>query len=189
MSTEVLLLTRRGRVAELLDRPLWRTLVFLAGAVIAGAVGGLLWSAVTPRSTYTIRDDLAASITERGHAAVVASDVMFAVITGVLGIIIGIVGWAVLQRRGVLVTFVPPIAAFAAALMAWRLGTGVGEGNFAEQVAVARPGDVVSIDLTLRSMSALLVAPLAAVTPVMLLAAFWPEPRGDQPRGRHVADQ
>ena len=38
-------------------------------------------------------------------------------------------------------------------------------------------GDVVQMDLQLRSLSALLVGPFAAITPIMLLSAFWPEPR------------
>lgn len=186
MSDDVLLVSPRSRVSELLDRPSWRLLVFVAGSVIAGPLAGLLWSALAPRSTYRIRDDLYASITERGHAQVVASDVVFTIITGLLGVVIGVVGWALLHRRGWLVTFVPPLAALAASLMAWQLGISIGDGNFVEEIAAAIPGDVVSVNLTLRSMSAMIVGPLAAVTPVMLLAAFWPEPRGDrsdEPRG------
>ncbi|HHT14195.1 MAG TPA: hypothetical protein GX013_13680, partial [Propionibacterium sp.] len=44
----------------------------------------------------------------------------------------------------------------------------------------ATPGDVVAVDLSLRSMAALMVAPFLAITPVMLLAAFWPEPADEQ---------
>ncbi len=86
----------------------------------------------------------------------------------------------VLFRRGWWVVGVPVLAALGASAIAWWLGTIVGNNGFAARMAEAAVGDVVQMDLQLRSLSALLVGPFAAITPIMLLSAFWPEPRAGQ---------
>lgn len=80
------------------------------------------------------------------------------------------------------------LAALGASAITWWLGTIVGNNGFAPRMAEAAVGDVVQMDLYLRSLSALLVGPFAAITPIMLLSAFWPEPRAGhrapaEPRG------
>ena len=117
-----------------------------------------------------------ATISERGQASIVAADATFTLIACAGGLLSGIAGWFVLQTRGWVVIAVPPLAAALAGLMTWRVGLVVGSSGFAGRIAAAPVGDVVQIDLQLRALSALLVGPFAAVTPIMLLAAFWPEP-------------
>jgi MFS family permease len=182
MADDLLVVSRGGQLADLWERPAWRVTAYLVLVAALGAIGGLLWSALTPLSSYTVREELNAAITERGQAQIVAGDVVFALLAALIGLVVGVVGWAILHRRGWLVTFVPVLAAAAAALVMWRVGTMVGQTGFSVRLAAAEPGDTVPIDLQLRSMAALLVAPFAAVTPIMLLAAFWPEPRREQPR-------
>lgn len=187
MADDVLVITRKGQVAELWATTSWRVAGYLVACLVVGALGGLLWSAVTPLATYTIRDDLVASISERGQADIVAADVTFSLITAAVGLACGIAGWLTLYRRGWRVIVVPLVAALAASVVTWQVGLLVGQGGFAERLAQAAPGDVVGIDLQLRSLSALIVGPFAAITPIMLLAAFWPEPRrerdGEQGQG------
>lgn len=177
MSEPALAPAPHGQLAELWGRTLWRVVVFTAACILTGAIGALIWAEVTPLSEYTVEKDLSASMTERALAGIVAPDATFALITGVIGLLVGIAGWFMLYRRGWVVTVVPIIAALFASLMAWRLGTIVGVTGFADRIAAASPGDVVQVDLELRSLSALLIGPFAAITPIMLLAAFWPEPR------------
>lgn len=186
MADELYLATPGGNVSELWARPFWRVVALFVGSAVAGVLGGVLWSLITPRSTYTVQENLVASISERGQAQVFASDATFVIISAVIGLAIGILGWAALYRRGWLVTFMPVLAAFGAGLIVWQVGLLIGEGNFDQALAGANPGDVVPIDLTLRSLSALLVTPFAAVTPIMLLSAFWPEPRPEQAEGDPV---
>jgi hypothetical protein len=152
--------------------------LYLGGAAVLAALGGLLWAKATPIASYTVLEGLAASISERSQATIVAADATFSLITGVLGLVIGIVGWLVLFRRGWWVVGVPVLAALGASAITWWLGTIVGNNGFAARMAEAAVGDVVQMDLQLRSLSALLVGPFAAITPIMLLSAFWPEPRG-----------
>lgn len=177
-----------GQLALLWDRTSWRLVVYIAASVVLGAAGGLLWSAVTPLASYTVLDDLSASISERGQAAIVAADATFTLITAVVGLIVGIIGWITLHRRGWWVVSATLLAALAAAVMAWRFGISVGQHDFTERLAAASAGDVVQVDLTLRSLSALLVAPFAAITPIMLLSAFWPEPVDEQAEASAALD-
>ncbi|HMQ65907.1 MAG TPA: hypothetical protein PJ992_06415 [Arachnia sp.] len=154
--------------------------IYLGGTVVLGALGGLLWAKVTPIASYTVLDGLAAYISERSQATIVAADATFSLITGVLGVVVGVVGWVMLFRRGWWVVGVPVLAALGASAVAWWVGTIVGNNGFAARMAEAAVGDVVQMDLQLRSLSALLVGPFAAITPIMLLSAFWPEPRAGQ---------
>ncbi|MBK7821215.1 MAG: hypothetical protein IPJ61_09085 [Tessaracoccus sp.] len=158
-----------------------RVIVYLATTVLLGGLGGLLWANVTPLASYTVLDSLAAFISERSQATIVAADATFTLITGVVGLIIGVVGWVMLFRRGWWVVGVPVIAALCASAVAWWVGTLVGSNSFATRMAEAAAGDVVQMDLQLRSLSALLVGPFAAITPIMLLSAFWPERRAATP--------
>ena len=181
MAEDVLIISRRGRLSELWDSTAWRVMLYLAAAVALGVIAGLMWSSLSPLPAFTINDDMTASINERSQTAMVAADVYFTVLTGVVGLVLGAVGWVILHPKGWVVIGVPLIAALAAALTAWQTGLLVGESGFVDRLARAQAGDVVRVDLALRSMSALLVAPFAAITPIMLMAAFWPEPRVDRP--------
>lgn len=176
MTDDILVLSRQRQLAELWGRTSWRSMVYLTLCVALGAIGGLIWAGITPLATYTIGDVLVATISERGQASIVAADATFTLIACAGGLLSGIAGWFVLQTRGWVVIAVPPLAAALAGLMTWRVGLVVGSSGFAERIAAAPVGDVVQIDLQLRALSALLVGPFAAVTPIMLLAAFWPEP-------------
>lgn len=190
MTDEILVVSRQSRLADLwTNNTPWRITIYLAAAIAVGALCGLLWSWLTPLSTYTIQESLVASITERGQAQIVAADVVFTFIMGLVGIVIGVVGWMVWHQKGWLVTTMPVLAAVAASLMAWRMGLVLGRTGFSQRLADAQVGDVIPIDLQLRAMSALLVAPFTAIIPIMLLAAFWPEPAGEQQtESPHQAD-
>lgn len=184
MSEPALAPVPHGQLAELWNRTTWRVTVYLAACTLVGALGALIWSWVSPLAAYTVNPDLSAGMSERGLAGLVAPDVTFSIIVGSIGLLAGVAGWFVLFRRGWVVTVVPPLAGFAAALMTWRLGIIVGVTGFADRIAVAQPGDLVQVDLELHSVSALLIGPFAAVTPIMLLAAFWPE----RPEGAPVGE-
>ncbi len=181
MSDDVLVVTRQGQLAELWAVPSWRVTAYLALSVLLGALGGILWSWLTPLPTYLVGDNMIATITERGNTTIVASDVAFAFITGIIGLLLGALGWAALHRLGWVVVVVPLLASLAASLVAWRMGLLVGQSGFAERLASAEAGDVVQIDLALRSASAVIVGPFSAITPIMLMAAFWPEPALERP--------
>lgn len=180
MSDGLLVLTRRSQLAELWDNSWWRLIVFVSASILVGAFGGLIWANVAPRPTYVVQDNLTALISERGQATIVGADVSFVLITGLIGLLAGVAAWLVLHKRGWFVIMGSVVGATLAALMTWRLGIVVSGTDFVQRLAAASVGDVVRVDLELHSMAALLVGPFAAITPVMLLAAFWPEPTGEK---------
>ncbi len=47
--------------------------LYLGGAAVLAALGGLLWANVTPIASYTVLEGLAASISERSQATIVAA--------------------------------------------------------------------------------------------------------------------
>lgn len=183
MTEPALVMAPGNRLAELWMRTSWRAVVYVACCVLAGGLSGLLWAAVTRPPSYLLREDLSATMSELNLADIISADANFAFITGALGLAIGVAGWLVLHKRGWVVTALPVIAAFAASLMAWRLGVIVGTSGFDERLATASAGDLVQVDLQLRALSALIVGPFMAITPIMLLSAFWPEPRHEHPEG------
>lgn len=189
MSEPALAPAPTGRLATLWRRTLWKVVVFTAGAVLLGAVGGVVWALTTTPPSYLVREDLSATMSELHLADIVAADVNFTMITGVIGVLIGVAGWLVLHRAGWVVTLLPAVVALLASLMAWRMGVVIGVSGFEERLATAAAGDLVQVDLQLRALSALIVGPFAAVTPIMLLSAFWPEPRSEQVEGEPVATQ
>lgn len=189
MTAPKLAIPSSGQLAALWERRIWKVVVFLGGAVLLGAVGGLVWALTTHLPSYVVREDLSATMSELELADIIGADASFTLITGIVGLVIGVGGWMVLHRAGWVVTIVPPAAALGASLMAWRLGTIVGSSGFTQRLAVASAGDAVQVDLQLRALSALLVGPFAAVTPIMLLAAFWPEPPSDQAEGEPAGNR
>lgn len=153
----------------------WSVPGYLLGCVLTGALASLLWAFPAQRPGYTVGEDLTAHIGERGLAEVFATDALFVVVTGALGVVAGVVSWLLFHRTGWMVCLLATIGAALAAVMVWQVGLLIGEQGFSERLAAATAGDVVPIDLELHALGALLVAPFLAITPVMLFAAFWPE--------------
>ena len=159
----------------------WRIGMLLTGCVLLGVIEAFLWSGLAVRPGYLVAEDLTASMTERGLTQVISADVLFVGMSVITGLVTGIVCWRWFQHRGVLVCLLPVIGALATALIAWQLGLLIGERGFDQRLATAVAGETVRIDLSLRAGTALLVGPLMAITPVMLMAAFRPEYVSSQP--------
>ncbi len=159
----------------------WQVSVFLLFCVGAGVVSGILWAVFAFRPGYELTDDLEASMGERGLAEIFAADAFFSLLLAAVGLVIGVACWILFQRNGWWVCALAVLGAGIAGLLAWQVGLLVTPNDFEERLAMAVGGDVVPVDLQLRATAALLVAPFAAITPVMLLAAFAPEPREPVP--------
>lgn len=159
----------------------WRVSVFLLSCVGAGAVAGVMWAFFAIKPVYELTDELEASMGERELADIFAADALFTLLLALAGLAIGVACWILFQRNGWWVCALAVLGAGIAGLVAWQVGLLVTPDDFEARLASAVGGSEVPIDLQLRSMAALLVAPFAAITPVMLLAAFAPEPRGAAP--------
>lgn len=162
--------------------PAWRRVVlYLAAAVLVGVVAGALWQGFTGLPGYTVADNGSASMTERDLTGFFSADFWFTMIGLVAGIGLGVWGWWWFAARGWVLVPLTVLAAVVAALLCWWVGETLGPSNFDERLSQAAPGQVVSIDMDLRSHSALAAWPLGAVLPVMIASAFFSEP-GERPR-------
>ena len=154
----------------------WGIPAYLLGSLLLGAIFAPLWAFATKRPGYTVADDLTARIGERDLAQIFSVDAWFALITAVLGLVVGFIGWLMFHRTGPWVCLLAILGAGAVGLGVWRAGLLMGQRNFAERLADAGPGEVVAVDLALHAPAALIVGPFTAITVVMLCAAFWPGP-------------
>jgi hypothetical protein len=98
----------------------------------------------------------------------VAGDAWFCATGAVVGLVLGVVAWRRFRDVGWPVVLLGTLTAVAAALIAWEVGLHLGPQNFDDRLAAARPGDLVPIDLTLRTRTSLLIWPFFAVVPILL---------------------
>lgn len=180
--------TARPPWRKVLPEMRWRSAIFLLSCVGAGVVSGVLWAVFAFRPGYEVADDLGATLGERGLSQIFAADALFSVLLAVVGLAIGVVSWILFYRNGWWVCVLAVIGAAIAALLAWQVGRLVTPSDFSERLASAVGGDVVPVDLQLHAAAALLVAPFTAITPVMLLAAFWPEAKPPMAAQDHDLD-
>lgn len=157
------------------ERVRFRALAHLVACLAAGILAGVVWTAMSPRAAYQIDEDLHASLSERAYAEVVGGDATFVITTGVMGVVLGCLTWLWFHTRGRLVVGLTVLGAGIMTFAAWRIGQLIGGSGLTERLAMAGPGDLVQMDLELHALGALAVGPFAAITPIMLLAAFLPE--------------
>nr|NLI49189.1 hypothetical protein [Propionibacterium sp.] len=161
----------------------------LAGlAVVVGALASLLWARLVRLPAYVVDANYFATISERGHTEVIASDAWFVVIGLAAGLVLGGVAWSWFRNLGWPVALISTGAGLLAGLVCWGVGQLLGPGPFDVRLAQAQPGDSVVIAFALHAPAALAAWGLAAVTPSMLLAALGPEQpelrAHPDPRGR-----
>ena len=164
-----------ARPSRAMPRLLWRVLQFLGLLLGLGVLCALIWAWLARRPGYLVSQELGASLPERGLAEVFSTDALFALLAALSGIAIGLISWWWFRARGWWVCVAAVGGALAVCLLTWLGGMWILPPTFDARLAAASAGDIIPIDLTLHSMSALLVGPFCAITPVMLLAAFWPE--------------
>mgnify|MGYP001005985643 FL=1 len=163
-----------ARPSRAMPRLLWRVLQFLGLLLGLGVLCALIWAWLARRPGYLVSQELGASLPERGLAEVFSTDALFALLADLSGIAIGLISWWWFRDRGWWVCVAAVGGALAVCLLTWLGGMWILPPTFDARLAAASAGDIIPIDLTLHSMSALLVGPFCAITPVMLLAAFWP---------------
>ena len=164
-----------ARPSRAMPRLLWRVLQFLGLLLGLGVLCALIWAWLARRPGYLVSQELGASLPERGLAEVCSTDALCALLAALSGIAIGLISWWWFRDRGWWVCVAAVGGALAVCLLTWLGGMWILPPTFDARLAAASAGDIIPIDLTLHSMSALLVGPFCAITPVMLLAAFWPE--------------
>jgi hypothetical protein len=137
--------------------------------VLLGAPAGLLWAHVAPHAALVLTPD-GAGLVDPEDRSFLTADVVFAGITLVLGLVCGLVAYAVHRAHGPAVVVGLLVGGLAAAWVAARTGAMVGRDSFtAALLAVAHgapAGAVRRGPLELRATSVLVAWPVAALAVV-----------------------
>jgi len=154
------------------EEPSWPAgrlvVVYLAGLVAVGLLGGLLWHLLATPPSYTIGDDRGAIITERGLSQVFAMDIWYIIISLLLAIAFGVFSMWLFHWVGWPVALIAMAGAVLAGIVCWQFGHLLGPRDFAVRVSQANPGDRVPMDLDLHSAALVLVWPFAVNVPILL---------------------
>lgn len=132
-------------------------------AVLAalGVVAGLAWSWVAPRAPYVMVEGKAV-LADPATQALIAADGWFAVITGALGLLCGMIAWWRARHDGLPVVLGLAAGGLLASFVTFWVGHRFTVG--AATVLAAAPGlDVVSVPLELTARSVLVAWPFMAL--------------------------
>lgn len=146
--------------------------LFLLVCLLGGLLAGFIWDVVVVRPEYVMGDDSVASTNERGLTQFFAADAWFVLIGLVAGVLIGWFAWLRYGRTGWPVVPMAVLGALVAAGLAWGFGIFLDSGDFENQIATAKAGDHIPIELALKARTALLVWPLAAMLPILAAASL-----------------
>ena len=157
----------------------------LAGSVLVGLLGGLIWGEFAPRAMLQEVGAGIAQVTNAETRAFFGADVWFSGIAVVAGLLTGVLGYrfAVAPRDGAAraaVTLSLILGAVAGALVMLWLGEQIGLSAYNQHLASSAKGTVFSSSLALGSKSALALWPL--FTAIVVLVAEWStRPAPEQP--------
>lgn len=142
-------------------------LLVLGVLIAAGAVAGLVWHLVAPRTEYVFRDGVA-QFTQTVPSTPVAADGWFAVIALVAGVLSGSLTQALLHRRIVGAVIGLALGTVFASLITWQVGHWFGSAEFEQAVRTAENATTVLAPLDVRAKGVLTLWPLAAMLTIFL---------------------
>jgi hypothetical protein len=157
----------------------------LAGSVVIGLLGGLVWGELAPRAALQEIGTGTAEVVNAETRAFFGADVWFCAIAVVAGLLTGVLGYrfAVVRREGAARAAVAGaliVGALAGALVMLWLGEQMGLSGYNQHLASSPNGTVFSASLALGAKSALALWPL--FTGIVLLVAEWgTRPAPEQP--------
>ena len=174
--------------ARLDGRAVAWVVALLAGSVVLGLLGGLIWGEFAPRAVLQEVSAGTAEVVNAETRAFFGADVWFCCIAAVAGLLTGVLGYrfAVAPRSGLtraanataLIT-----GAVAGGLVMMWLGERFGLSGYNHQLGTSATGTVFSGSLALGAKSALAIWPL--LTSVVLVIAEWgTRPATDRPAER-----
>ena len=157
----------------------------LAGSVLVGLLGGLVWGEFAPRAMLQEVGAGIAQVTNAETRAFFGADVWFSGIAVVAGLLTGVLGYrfAVAPRDGAAraaVTLSLILGAVAGALVMLWLGEQIGLSAYNQHLASSAKGTLFSSSLALGSKSALAFWPLFTAI-VVLIAEWGTRPAPEQP--------
>jgi hypothetical protein len=148
----------------------------IAGSVVVGLLGGLIWGEFAPRAVLQEIGSGTAQVINAETRAFFGADVWFCAISVVAGLLTGVLGYrfAVAPREGTARAAVAAaliVGAVAGALIMLWLGEHIGLSAYNRHLAASPEGTIFSSSLALGSKSALAFWPL--FTSIVVLIAEW----------------
>lgn len=163
-------------------------LAVVAGSVLLGLAGGVLWSLLAPRVLYVAVGHATAQVVNPETSAFIAADGWFSVMGVAGGIITGLLGYLLAVRRyGPLAMAGVLGGGLAAAYAAMKLGQQIGHAHFYALLAASRRGALLRAPVSLGSHEALAFWPLAAGLVAGGLEAVAALRQRSRVRGAHAA--
>jgi hypothetical protein len=155
------------------QRELIGAVVGIAASAVLGLVAGVIWNVVAPRAVLQEVSAGAAQVVNVETRAFIGADGWFCVISGVAGLLTGIVGYRLgIARRGngtrIAVTAGLIIGAVAGGYLMLWLGQHLGQSTYQHQLADATVGTTFSSSLVLGAKSALAFWPLLTSLVIVL---------------------
>jgi hypothetical protein len=148
------------------------SLAILAGSLIVGIAGGLVWTVLAPQAVYVIIARGSANVINPETTAFIAADGWYCLIGAVGGALIGLAGYFLAVRRhGPLPMASVLIGAVIAGIAARVTGERHGLGHFNQLLLTSRPGTVLHAPLGLAGDTSAVFWPTKASVPAL---AFWP---------------
>ena len=140
-------------------------LLVVLGLAVVGLGVGLLWLWLAPRAEFTVTSaEGAVEVTGGGLVdpeLFMGDDGVYVLLLGGLGLLVGLVGWTRVRRRGVVTLVSSALGMLAASFTAWQLGAVLGRGPSPTDLSTV--GREVTTALDLNMLASLAVGPFAAV--------------------------
>lgn len=144
--------------------------VYVGTIAVVAVVAGIIWNRIVDLPAYMVSDDFRAMLPESGLSQIVATDVCYALIGIVAGLIIGLTATVLFYRLGWVVSLIAAAGAGLAGVITRSVGVFLGPRDFATRIAQASRGDEVTIDFTAHTWVPLAIWIAASVIPVLLRA-------------------
>ncbi len=144
----------------------------LAGSILVGAAGGLIWALLAPRAVYVVVSHGSADVVNPETSAFIAADIAYCAIGAIGGLIIGLAGYLTAVRR-----YGPwPMAAIGvggvlAGMVARLIGENSGLAAFNRQLLHSPLGTHLQAPLALAGDTSAGTWPTLASLPDLV---FWP---------------
>lgn len=154
------------RVTRAEARTAMRLMLLLA---LAGIPVGLIWLALAPRREFKVLDGGFQAL-EPESEALIGADGWLMIVTGVLGVLIGVLVWQFVRARGVGILLGLAAGMVVLSAVAWQVGEWLGTGASPEEQA--QLGAIVSPALHLRAIPALLAGAFLATLTYLVMVSF-----------------
>lgn len=142
-------------------RALRLLIVLVGGLAVVGVPVGVVWWLVAPVAQLRIQKD-GGFFVDPQPQQFVAADAWFILLTGVVGLVAGLLTWWIAKDGGYAAVVGLALGATAGAAVAWGVGVWLGRVDLAA-AAKLPVGSLVDVPLRLGMHGALAIEPLAAL--------------------------